>query len=66
MRLAFEPEGLNLFQANGRAAWQSVFHFHMHVVPRWPDDDLVPNWTEPLGDRGEISAAAARLREALR
>jgi len=62
---AFDPDGLNLFQANGRAGWQSVFHFHIHVVPRWEGDALIPNWTVPLGDRATIPAAARRLREGL-
>jgi histidine triad (HIT) family protein len=64
-RDAFAPDGLNLFQANRTAGWQSVFHFHIHVVPRWADDPLVPNWQEPQGDRQDIPDAAARLRRAL-
>ncbi len=32
--------GINLLQANGKDAQQSVFHFHMHIVPRYPDDGL--------------------------
>lgn len=64
-RDAFSPDGLNLFQANRRAGWQSVFHFHIHVVPRWADDPLVPNWQEPQGRREEIPSAAERLRGAL-
>jgi histidine triad (HIT) family protein len=65
-RDAFAPDGLNLFQANRTAGWQSVFHFHIHVVPRWTGDPLVPNWDEPQGDRQEIPDAARRLRAALR
>jgi histidine triad (HIT) family protein len=64
-REAFSPDGLNLFQANRTAGWQSVFHFHIHVVPRWTGDPLVPNWDEPQGDRRDIPDAAARLRGAL-
>jgi histidine triad (HIT) family protein len=56
----------NLFQANGRAGWQSVFHFHIHVVPRWTGDPIVPPWTETQGDRTQIPEAAERLRIALR
>ena len=33
-------EGFNLFANNGRIAGQSVFHFHLHVTPRYPDDDI--------------------------
>lgn len=40
IRAALEPEGLNLLQSNGRAGGQAVFHFHMHVIPRWYGDGL--------------------------
>ena len=40
MRTALEPAGINLIQANGRAAFQTVFHFHVHVVPRYIDDAI--------------------------
>jgi histidine triad (HIT) family protein len=63
--LAFSPDGLNLFQANGAAGWQSEPHFHIHVVPRWYGDPLVPNWKEPQGLREDIPHAAARLRSVL-
>jgi histidine triad (HIT) family protein len=33
-------EGFNIFSNNGRIAGQSVFHFHMHITPRYPDDDI--------------------------
>jgi len=59
------PDGLNLFQANREAGWQSVFHFHFHVVPRWKGDDLVPNWTEPTGDPLRIAEAASLIRSAV-
>ncbi len=34
------PDGMTLFQANRPAGWQDVFHLHLHVVPRWKDDQL--------------------------
>lgn len=37
---AFDPEGLSVFQSNGEAAGQDVFHVHVHVMPRWTDDGL--------------------------
>jgi histidine triad (HIT) family protein len=33
-------EGFNIFSNNGKIAGQSVFHFHMHVTPRYPDDNI--------------------------
>ena len=35
---AFDLEGFNVFSNNGRIAGQSVFHFHLHIVPRYPGD----------------------------
>ncbi len=40
LRAELEPDGLNLLQSNGRAAGQTVFHFHFHLVPRWRNDSL--------------------------
>ena len=40
------PDGLSIVQSNGGAATQTVPHVHVHVVPRWDDDDLGPNWPE--------------------
>lgn len=44
IRQALIPDGINLLHATGRAAWQTVFHFHMHLVPRFQGDGLVPPW----------------------
>ena len=55
-----QPEGLTLFQANEPAGWQTVFHVHVQVLPRWSDDGLVPPWTPAPGDEAEL-AAGARL-----
>jgi histidine triad (HIT) family protein len=63
-RRAYQPDGLNLFQANRRAAWQDVFHFHVHVVPRWDGDGLVRPWTPSKGDPAEVAAIARALRAA--
>jgi len=55
-------DGINLINSCGAAAWQTVFHFHMHVVPRYDDDPLELPWTPSPGDADEIKAAAAELR----
>ncbi|WP_091330252.1 HIT family protein [Micromonospora aurantiaca (nom. illeg.)] len=44
VRCATEPEGLNIIQSNGTAATQSVFHLHVHIVPRWSGDGLGRIW----------------------
>jgi histidine triad (HIT) family protein len=51
-------DGVNLLNSCGRAAWQTVFHFHVHVIPRYDDDPLRLPWTPAPGDRDEIAAAA--------
>jgi len=60
--LAMKPEGLNLVQCNGEAAGQSVFHFHVHVLPRKVDDGLEMNWGLIPGDMDAIGGIAERIR----
>jgi histidine triad (HIT) family protein len=54
--------GINLLNSCGPAAWQTVFHFHVHVVPRYHDDPLELPWVPAPGDKDEIAAAAEALR----
>ena len=54
-------DGVNLLNSCGAAAWQTVFHFHMHVIPRYADDPLRLPWIPAQGDPDEIAAVAARL-----
>jgi histidine triad (HIT) family protein len=55
-------DGVNVLNASEPAAWQSVFHFHMHVIPRYDDDPLElpvhPRQAEP----DELAAVAAEIR----
>jgi histidine triad (HIT) family protein len=54
--------GVNLINSCGSTAWQTVFHFHLHVIPRYQGDPLRLPWTPAPGDPAEIAAAAAQLR----
>ena len=54
-------EGVNLLNSCGRAAWQTVFHFHVHVIPRYADDPLRLPWVPVAGDQADIQAAAQEL-----
>jgi histidine triad (HIT) family protein len=54
-------DGVNVLNSCGRAAWQTVFHFHLHVIPRYAGDPLRLPWTPGPGDRDEIAATAAEL-----
>jgi len=53
--------GVNLINSCGAAAWQTVFHFHIHVIPRYAGDPLKLPWTPQAGDMEEIAAVAAEL-----
>lgn len=44
IKSALRPDGLNIINSAGNAATQSVFHVHMHVVPRWFDDPIGDIW----------------------
>ena len=54
-------DGVNLLNSCGAAAWQTVFHFHIHVIPRYEDDPLRLPWVPSSGDPDEIAAAAQEL-----
>ncbi len=54
-------DGVNLINSCGSAAWQTIFHFHVHVIPRYEGDPLQLPWHPHPGDPQEIAAAAAEL-----
>jgi histidine triad (HIT) family protein len=64
MKDALGADGINLVNACGEVAFQTVFHFHIHVVPRYRSDSLKLPWVPTEGDPDEIAAVAAQLREA--
>ena len=63
-RDALGAGGVNLLNFCGTAGWQTVFHFHLHVVPRYEGDPLRLQWLPSPGDPAEIEAAAELLRAA--
>ena len=63
---ALEPDGFNILNSCRPAAWQTVFHLHMHVIPRYDDDPLKLPWIPRGSDSDQIAATAARMREAAR
>ena len=56
-----DADGVNLINSCGSKAWQTVFHFHIHVIPRYDGDPLRLPWQPAPGDRDEIAAAADKL-----
>jgi len=62
MEDVLEPDGFNILNSCRPAAWQTVFHFHVHVVPRYDDDPLELPWVPSEGDSDEIEQIADRIR----
>jgi histidine triad (HIT) family protein len=54
-------DGVNLVNSCGAVAWQTIFHFHVHVIPRYDGDPLRLPWVPAPGDPEEIAAAAQEL-----
>ena len=65
IRAAFQPHGLSVYQANGPASGQTVFHLHMHLVPRWDGDGMELTWPVKNPPREMLEQNAARIRAAL-
>ena len=61
-----KPDGLNMLQANGAAAFQSVPHFHLHLIPRWTNDGKGFDWKPVPGNRETIMKTGERLRSLLK
>jgi histidine triad (HIT) family protein len=61
MKERLATDGVNLVNSCGAAAWQTVFHFHMHVIPRYAGDPLRLPWIPAQGDSEQIAAAARQL-----
>jgi diadenosine tetraphosphate (Ap4A) HIT family hydrolase len=67
-RSGLRCDGINLFLADGEAAFQEVFHAHLHVIPRWPGDGFTvdsPAWSREKPSREALDADAAAIRAAL-
>ena len=65
IRAAFNPPGLSVYQANGKPAGQTVFHFHMHVLPRHDADGMQLVWPVKNPPREKLEAYAAQIRAQL-
>jgi histidine triad (HIT) family protein len=65
IRDAFKPEGLSVYQANGKAAGQTVFHYHVHLLPRHAGDGMELTWPAKNPPREKLEDHAAKIRAAL-
>lgn len=61
----FDPPGITLLQANGQEGEQTVFHFHMHVLPRHANDSVSLTWPRKEPTREQLETYADRLRRTL-
>lgn len=64
MRSTLQPDGVNVLQNNGPAAGQVVFHYHVHLIPRWDGDRALGMWRPGVTDHAALSALATELRNA--
>lgn len=62
----FEADGFNLVQNNNECAGQTVFHFHLHLIPRYENDDVNKFWTPGEADAEELKKWSAQIQEALK
>lgn len=65
IRAAIAPDGLGVFQLNGAAAGQTVFHYHMHLVPRWHGQKFKLH-SRVRGDADALRATAERIKAAVK
>lgn len=65
IREAFAPPGLSVYQANGRPAGQTVFHYHVHLLPRHEGDGMQLTWPVKNPPREKLEEYAVRIRERL-
>src|SRR5687767_15997130 len=65
IKAAFQPEGLSVYQANGKPAGQTVFHYHVHLVPRHDGDGMQLTWPVKNPPREKLEEYAARIVERL-
>ena len=66
IRTAFAPQGLSVYQANGKPAGQTVFHFHIHLVPRHDGDGMNLTWPVKNPPREKLEEYAGKIRATMR
>lgn len=65
IRKALQPDGLNILQNNGAAAGQVVFHYHVHIIPRWEGDGVLRAWRPHQAAPADLDQLAGQIRNAL-
>jgi histidine triad (HIT) family protein len=62
---ALKPDGMNIVQNNGAASGQSVFHYHVHIIPRWDGDQVLRPWMPNQTSPDELRTVADQIRAGL-
>ena len=65
IRDGLRPDGLNILQNNGKASGQEVFHYHVHLIPRWKHDHVLEPWTPQQTNPNELQKVADEIRQAM-
>jgi len=65
IRDASKCDGMNLVQSNGKAGLQDVFHFHLHIVPRFFGDSIILDWDNTPAPQEKLVRIANEIRNAL-
>jgi histidine triad (HIT) family protein len=65
IRDAFAPQGLSVYQANGKVAGQTVFHYHVHLVPRYEGDGMALTWPVKNPPREKLEEYAKKIKASL-
>lgn len=65
MKTAFDADGFNIVQNNGKLAGQSVFHFHMHLIPRYEGDNAIKFWKAGETSEEELTKLQELVRKEL-
>ncbi len=64
-KAALGCDGVNVLQNNGVAAGQTVFHFHMHLIPRYENDDMLIPWNTLSYEDGEAAKVCEEIKKAM-
>ena len=65
VRAAFSPQGMSIYQANGKPAGQTVLHFHVHVLPRHEGDGMELTWPVKNPPREKLEDYASKIKAKL-
>ena len=65
LQKALQPDGINIMQNNGMAAGQTVFHYHVHLIPRWNDDGVIQFWQPKSMSQADFAEIVTKISQAL-